>query len=130
VCGLNPHAGEQGLFGDEERRFIVPALKDLNRGRNKVFQGPFAADTIFHEAMMGRWDMVLAMVHDQALATFKTVEFSTGAQVTFGLPVVRTSPAHGTAYALAGRGQADPGSMATAIRLAIEMTRHRRTWRA
>ncbi|MGE5279764.1 MAG: PdxA family dehydrogenase [Deltaproteobacteria bacterium] len=126
VCGLNPHAGEGGLFGDEEARHIVPAIRLLNKGSRAVFSGPWPADTVIHHACRGAFDLVLTMYHDQGLPAFKALEFATGAQVTAGLPFVRTSPVHGTAFDIAGKGIADAGSMETALRLACDLLRTRR----
>jgi 4-hydroxythreonine-4-phosphate dehydrogenase len=120
VCGLNPHAGEGGRFGDEEIRVIRPAvLAACARGAD--VRGPFAADTLFWRAISGEFDCVLAMYHDQALGPLKTHAFGRAVNVTLGLPLVRTSVDHGTAYDIAGRGKADPTSMIEAIRLAAEL---------
>jgi len=123
VCGLNPHAGEAGLFGDEEARHIIPAIRVLNKGAKGVFSGPWPADTVFASAGGGAFDCVMAMYHDQGLSAFKALDFSTGAQVSAGLPFVRTSPVHGTAFAIAGKAKADAGSMETALRLAVTLCR-------
>jgi len=123
VCGLNPHAGEAGLFGDEEARHIIPAIRGLNREATACFSGPWPADTVFQAACAGRFDAVLAMYHDQGLAAFKALDFSTGAQISAGLPFVRTSPVHGTGFDIAGKGRAHPGSMEAALRLAAELCR-------
>ena len=106
VAGLNPHAGEQGLFGDEEIRTISPAVKKA-RDEGIHVTGPFPADTVFHFAAKGRWDAVVCMYHDQGLIPFKMAHFSDGVNVTLGLPIVRTSVDHGTAYDIAGKGQAE-----------------------
>lgn len=116
-CGLNPHAGEEGLLGDEEQRQIEPILAPLRT----AFPGlsrPQPADTVFARALKGEFDVVVALYHDQGLAPLKTVDFDTAVNLTLGLPYVRTSPDHGTAYAIAGRGQAKTGSFANAVRLA------------
>jgi 4-hydroxythreonine-4-phosphate dehydrogenase len=115
VCGLNPHAGEGGLFGTEERRIIAPAL----RGTRAT--GPWPADTLFYKAYRGEFDAVVAMYHDQGLAPLKMIAFDTGVNVTLGLPFVRTSPDHGTARDIAGKGIARPDSMIAAINLAAEL---------
>ena len=126
VCGLNPHAGEEGRFGSEEREVIEPALARLRAGGIRA-DGPLPPDTAFHQALAGRFDIIVAMYHDQGLIAVKTVAFEESVNVTLGLPVVRTSVDHGTAYDIAGRGEADPRSLASAIRLAAEMVaaRHR-----
>ncbi len=125
VCGLNPHAGESGLFGDEEARHILPAIRQLNKGAPGVFSGPWPADTVFQQACRGAFDCVLAMYHDQGLAAFKSLDFSSGAQITAGLPFVRTSPVHGTGFDIAGKNKADAGSMEAALRLAAALARRR-----
>jgi 4-hydroxythreonine-4-phosphate dehydrogenase len=122
VCGLNPHAGESGLFGDEEVRVIAPAVRAVRRrGLNAI--GPLAADGVFaHAGSNGAYDAVVCMYHDQGLAPFKFVHFADGVNFTAGLPFVRTSPDHGTAFDVAGSGQADPRSMAAALRLAAQLS--------
>jgi 4-hydroxythreonine-4-phosphate dehydrogenase len=120
VCGLNPHAGEGGRFGDEEIRAIRPAVLRANE-RAIDARGPFAADTLFHRAIAGEFDCVLAMYHDQALGPLKTHAFGRAVNVTLGLPLVRTSVDHGTAFDIAGKGRADASSMVEAIRLAAEI---------
>jgi len=125
VCGLNPHAGEAGRFGHEEREIIGPAIEEANAAGLCAF-GPLPADTAFRQAMQGRFDLVVAMYHDQGLIPIKTVAFEESVNVTLGLPVVRTSVDHGTAYDIAGRGLADPSSMKAAVRLAVEMVRRER----
>jgi 4-hydroxythreonine-4-phosphate dehydrogenase len=125
VCGLNPHAGEGGRFGDEEIRVIRPAVESA-RARGTDARGPFSADTLFARAIAGEFDCVLAMYHDQALGPLKTHAFGHAVNVTLGLPLVRTSVDHGTAYEIAGRGKADPTSMIEAIRLAAELSSGRR----
>ena len=125
VAGLNPHAGEQGLFGDEEIRTISPAIKRAkHEGINAA--GPFPPDTVFHFAAKGRWDAVVCMYHDQGLIPFKMAHFSDGVNVTLGLPIVRTSVDHGTAYDIAGKGQADPESLISAIQMAAHHARQRK----
>ena len=120
VCGLNPHAGEDGLMGDEEGRLIKPAI-DLARGTGMTVEGPFPADTIYRPAMEGKYDLVVAMYHDQGLIPIKLLERDLAVNVTLGLPVVRTSPDHGTAFDIAGQGMADAGSMGHAIDLAVKL---------
>jgi 4-hydroxythreonine-4-phosphate dehydrogenase len=121
ICGLNPHAGEGGLIGTEEKTVITPAVVAARRRGLDVI-GPLAADTLFHHALRGDYDAVVAMYHDQGLAPLKMIAFDTGVNWTLGLPFVRTSPDHGTAYDIAGRGVADPSSMRAAIRLAAQLT--------
>jgi 4-hydroxythreonine-4-phosphate dehydrogenase len=121
VAGLNPHAGESGLFGLEERRIIAPAVHAARR-RGIDARGPFGADSLFPLAAAGRFDAVVCMYHDQGLAPFKLLHFADGVNVTLGLPFVRTSPDHGTAHDIAGRGSADPGSMGAALRLAATLS--------
>lgn len=122
VCGLNPHCGENGLIGTEEERVIGPLVKKL-RSRIRGLEGPLPADVAFYMAYRGRFDAVVAMYHDQGLGPFKMIAFEDGVNVTLGLPFVRTSPDHGTAYDIAGKGIANPGSMKAAIRLAVKMCR-------
>lgn len=121
VAGLNPHAGEGGLFGDEEARIIAPAVRRARRAGIDVV-GPLAADGIFAHAAEGRYDAVVCMYHDQGLGPFKLLHFADGVNVTLGLPYVRTSPDHGTAFDIAGRGSADARSMGAAIDLAAHLT--------
>jgi 4-hydroxythreonine-4-phosphate dehydrogenase len=123
VAGLNPHAGENGAFGDEETRVISPAIAQLNRHHPGVFTGPAVPDAIFRAAANGDFDAVIAMYHDQGLIPLKLLDFNTAVNVTLGLPVPRTSPDHGTAFGIAGKNQADPSSMIAAIRLACELAR-------
>ncbi|MBZ0216665.1 MAG: 4-hydroxythreonine-4-phosphate dehydrogenase PdxA [Fimbriimonadaceae bacterium] len=120
--GLNPHAGEAGAMGDEEETIILPAIRHLvAEGINA--SGPFPADTLFHEAARQRYDVVIAMYHDQALVPVKTIAFDRAVNVTLGLPFVRTSPDHGTALDIAGTGQANPSSLIAAIKMADIMSR-------
>jgi 4-phospho-D-threonate 3-dehydrogenase / 4-phospho-D-erythronate 3-dehydrogenase len=126
VCGLNPHAGEGGLLGDEEQRIIAPAIAMANDAGINA-QGPFPGDTIFIAASRGEWDLVVAMYHDQGLIPVKLLDRDRAVNVTLGLPTVRTSPDHGTAFDIAGKNKADPGSMASAIDLAVRMTELRRS---
>ncbi|GMV25990.1 MAG: 4-hydroxythreonine-4-phosphate dehydrogenase [Phycisphaerae bacterium] len=122
VCGLNPHAGEGGLLGDEETRIIEPAIKVANDVGIDA-RGPFPGDTIFIAAAKGDWDLVVAMYHDQGLIPVKLLDRDRAVNVTLGLPTVRTSPDHGTAFDIAGKNKADAGSMMSAIELAIRMCR-------
>jgi 4-hydroxythreonine-4-phosphate dehydrogenase len=124
VAGLNPHAGESGALGREEIDIIAPAVAVLRRDGIAV-AGPFPADTLFHPAARRRHDAVLCMYHDQALIPLKTIDFSHGVNVTLGLPFIRSSPDHGTALDIAGRGRADPASLIAALRLAGEMAARR-----
>ena len=121
VCGLNPHSGENGAFGDEEITIISPAIKILNATGLASFTGPHVPDAIFRDAAQGRYDAVLAMYHDQGLIPLKLLDFDEAVNVTLGLPKPRTSPDHGTAYAIAGKGLANPSSMIAAICLACEL---------
>lgn len=125
VAGLNPHAGEGGLFGDEETKVIAPAIASC-RGSGIAATGPYPPDTVFYRAWRGEFDVVVAMTHDQGLIPLKLVHFEDGVNVTMGLPIVRTSVDHGTAYDIAGRGVADPGSMVEAITLAARLAAKRR----
>jgi 4-hydroxythreonine-4-phosphate dehydrogenase len=125
VAGLNPHAGEGGAFGDEEIKIIAPAISALQKKGFDVV-GPLSGDTVFHYALKGDFDAVVAMYHDQGLAPLKAVAFDTGVNWTLGLPFIRTSPDHGTAYDIAGKGVANPGSMIAAIRLAKQLARNKR----
>jgi 4-hydroxythreonine-4-phosphate dehydrogenase len=117
VAGLNPHAGEGGLFGDEERAIIAPAI-DAARAEGIAAQGPYAPDTVFMRARRGEFDLVVAMTHDQGLIPVKYLGVEHGVNVTLGLPFVRTSPDHGTAFDIAGRGIAEPASLEAAIAMA------------
>jgi 4-hydroxythreonine-4-phosphate dehydrogenase len=120
VCGLNPHAGEGGYLGDEELRVIGPAIERLRAAGIRAF-GPLPADTVFVPQVLARYDAVLAMYHDQGLPVVKHAGFERAVNVTLGLPVIRTSPDHGTAFDLAGTGRADAGSLAAALQLAISL---------
>ncbi|GAB5535614.1 MAG: 4-hydroxythreonine-4-phosphate dehydrogenase PdxA [Rubricoccaceae bacterium] len=124
VLGLNPHAGDGGVLGREEIEILGPALERL-RQLEVAVEGPFPADAFFGRASWARCDAVLAMYHDQGLAPFKALAMGGGVNVTFGLPIVRTSPDHGTGFDIAGQGIADPGSMVEAIRLAATMAQRR-----
>ncbi len=124
VCGLNPHAGEGGHLGDEEIRIITPAIERM-RARGIRASGPLAADTAFVPRVLKNFDAVLAMYHDQGLPVVKHAGFEQAVNVTLGLPILRTSPDHGTALDLAGTGKADPGSLAAAVRLASRLAAQR-----
>jgi 4-hydroxythreonine-4-phosphate dehydrogenase len=120
VAGLNPHAGEDGVLGSEEKTIIAPAVERL-RSRGHDVLGPLPADTMFHAEGRARFDAALCMYHDQALIPIKTLSFWDGVNVTLGLPIIRTSPDHGTALDIAGTGKADARSMIAAIRIAAQM---------
>lgn len=120
VAGLNPHAGEGGLFGDEEQRFIIPAI-EAARSAGIDASGPYAPDTVFMRARRGEFDLVIAQYHDQGLIPVKYLGVEQGVNVTLGLPFVRTSPDHGTAFDLAGTGRADPASLIAAARMARQL---------
>ena len=124
LCALNPHASDGGLFGDEEDKVYAPALEALAREAGRV-AGPLPADTVFVRALRGEFDAVVAPYHDVAMAALKTVSFGTGVNVTLGLPFVRTSPDHGTAFDIAGRGVADASSALEALRLASRVVANR-----
>ncbi len=125
VAGLNPHAGESGKLGREEIEIIAPAVEELQSAirnpQSAIFSGPLSADTIFHRAAEGEFDAVLCMYHDQGLIPLKLHAFHTGVNITLGLPFPRTSPDHGTAFDIAGKGLAQPDSMIAAIKLAVEL---------
>ena len=124
LCALNPHASDDGLFGDEEARVYQPALARLSAAGVRV-TGPLPADTAFRRALGGEFDAVVAPYHDVGMAAFKTVAFGGGVNVTLGLPFVRTSPDHGTAFDLAGTGRADSRSMLAALRFAVQLAENR-----
>jgi len=125
VLGLNPHAGDEGLIGSEENEVIKPVINDL-KGKGKLIFGPFPADGFFATGQHTKYDAVLAMYHDQGLIPFKSIAFDNGVNYTAGLPIVRTSPDHGTAYSIAGKNMADEGSMRQAIYLACDIIKNRR----
>jgi len=121
VAGLNPHAGEEGALGDEDHAIVAPAVKQLQaEGIDAV--GPLPADTLFHERARATYDAALCMYHDQALIPIKTLAFDHAVNVTLGLPFVRTSPDHGTAFDIAGKGTADPSSLVAALTLAARLS--------
>jgi 4-phospho-D-threonate 3-dehydrogenase / 4-phospho-D-erythronate 3-dehydrogenase len=124
VAGLNPHAGEDGQFGDEERRIIEPAVTMASEAGINV-SGPFPADTLFLRAVQGEFDCVVAMYHDQGLIPIKLLGWEDAVNLTLGLPIIRTSPDHGTAFDIAGRKRANPSSMIAAIHLAIDLAHKR-----
>ena len=124
IAGLNPHAGEDGTMGREEIEIIAPAVAQL-RAQGHDVTGPLSADTLFHDEARKTYDAALCMYHDQALIPIKTLAFWTGVNVTLGLPIVRTSPDHGTALGIAGRGVANPESMIAAIEMAAEIADRR-----
>lgn len=128
VAGLNPHAGEEGALGSEDRDIIAPAIAQL-AAEGIAAQGPFPPDTMFTAAARARYDAALCMYHDQALIPLKTLDMTHGVNVTLGLPIVRTSPDHGTAFDIAGKGCADPASLISALRLAAAMAARRRAAR-
>lgn len=125
VLGLNPHAGDEGLIGSEENTVIKPVINDL-KSKGKLIFGPFPADGFFATGQHAKYDAVLAMYHDQGLVPFKSIAFDNGVNYTAGLPIVRTSPDHGTAYAIAGKNMADEGSMRQAIYVACDIIKNRR----
>jgi len=120
MSGLNPHAGEDGSLGTEDQTIVAPAVEIL-RGDGIEIRGPLPADTMFHEAARKTYDCAICMYHDQALIPVKTLAFETAVNVTLGLPFIRTSPDHGTAFDIAGTGKADPSSLIAALRLAARM---------
>ena len=124
VCGVNPHAGEGGEMGTEEQTIISPAVQAARRRQINVV-GPLSADALFYHAFKGDYDAVVAMYHDQGLVPLKMIGFETGVNWTLGLPFIRTSPDHGTAYDIAGQGIANPSSMQAAIRLAKQLARNK-----
>ncbi len=120
IAGLNPHAGEQGAMGDEEARIIQPAIEIL-RAEGLQVTGPHPPDTMFTPTARAGYDAALCMYHDQALIPLKTLDMASGVNITLGLPIIRTSPDHGTAFDIAGSGKADPGSLISALRLARQL---------
>lgn len=129
VAGLNPHAGEGGTMGHEEETLLIPVLDRLRREGMQI-SGPLPADTMFHKAARARYDVAVCMYHDQALIPIKTIDFAGGVNLTLGLPFIRTSPDHGTALDIAGRGIADPSSLIAALRMAQQMAQIRRDFTA
>lgn len=125
VLGLNPHAGENGLLGDEEEKIITPIIEELRNGHDLIF-GPFPADGFFGTSAQSSYDGIMAMYHDQGLTPFKTLAFDSGVNYTAGLNIVRTSPDHGTAFAIADKNEADPTSFRNALYLANDIIRQRK----
>jgi 4-hydroxythreonine-4-phosphate dehydrogenase len=125
VCGLNPHAGEHGLFGEEDRKFIVPAI-EAARAKGIECSGPHAGDSVFLQAWRGAYDLVVAMYHDQGHIPMKLLDFEGTVNISLGIPIIRTSVDHGTAFDIAGKNQADARSMKQAMRMAARMAAARR----
>ena len=121
VSGLNPHAGENGQLGHEEKEILIPAIRNLQGSVNII--GPLSADAMFHPAARAKYDVAITMYHDQALIPLKTIGFEEGVNITLGLSFVRTSPDHGTAFDLAGQNIADETSTINAIKMAVSLTR-------
>lgn len=130
VSGVNPHAGEDGTMGAEDRDVVAPAVAALRAEYRLDVRGPLPADTLFTPQARAGYDLAVCMYHDQALIPVKTLDMAGGVNVTLGLPIVRTSPDHGTALDIAGRGIADPGSLVAALRMAADMARARAAWEA
>lgn len=128
VCGLNPHAGDGGKIGREEINVIGPAIQKAKKKGVEV-TGPVPADVVFYQALKGRYDAIVSMYHDQGLGPLKMLAFDSGVNVTLGLPIVRTSPDHGTAFNIAGQGAANPESMIEAIKWAVQLARRKNPWR-
>ncbi len=128
-AGLNPHAGEGGAIGREEIDILIPAIAQL-KAEGIDATGPFAADTMFHARARATYDAAICLYHDQALVPLKTLHFDEGVNLTLGLPIVRTSPDHGTAFGIAGQDQAEPGAMIAAIRMAAQAAEHRVVYEA
>lgn len=121
VCGLNPHSGEGGIFGEEDRKEILPAVA-LAKEEGIDASGPLPSDTLFYKAYRGDYDVVVAMYHDQGLIPLKMLAFGKAVNITLGLPIIRTSVGHGTAYDIAGKGMANPSSLIEAIKLAVQIS--------
>ncbi len=128
ICGLNPHAGDGGALGTEEAEIIAPAI-EAARAQGLNVAGPVPADVIFFQALEQKYDAIVAMYHDQGLAPLKMHAFDCGVNVTLGLPIIRTSPDHGTAFDIAGKNTANPGSMIAAIETAIALTQRSNPWK-
>ena len=124
MAGLNPHAGEGGTMGTEEQTIIIPAIEAL-RAHGMDVSGPWPPDTMFTPPARARYDVAMCMYHDQALIPLKTIDMTQGVNTTLGLPIIRTSPDHGTAFDIAGHGTADPSSLVAALRMAMQMAEHR-----
>ena len=127
VASLNPHAGDGGIFGNEEKKIIIPAIKEIKKKNINIF-GPFPADTIFNEKFSKKFDAIICMYHDQATIPIKTMDFENGVNLTLGLPIIRTSPDHGTAYDIAGKGKASEKSLYASIKISQEIARKRKFW--
>jgi len=125
ILGLNPHAGDNGLLGNEEQEVIIPALEQARKQKILAF-GPYPADGFFGAGRFRQFDAILAMYHDQGLTPFKALSMDDGVNFTAGLPVVRTSPAHGTAFELAGKNEASPTSFRNAVYTAVDVVKNRR----
>ena len=121
ICGINPHAGEKGKMGTEEIKTIIPAITKIKKNGVRI-HGPFSADTLFYPLITKKYDVIIAMYHDQGLIAIKSLYFKNLVNLTIGLPFVRTSPAHGTAFDIAGKNKADPSSMRAAIELALQLS--------
>jgi 4-hydroxythreonine-4-phosphate dehydrogenase len=126
VAGLNPHAGEGGHIGDEELKVIAPAVRAAKKRVRGTLDGPVVPDVLFYKAYSGKYDAEICMYHDQGLVPLKMISRGAGVNFTMGLPFVRTSPDHGTAYDIAGAFRADAGSMTEAVRLAAFLSRNRK----
>jgi 4-hydroxythreonine-4-phosphate dehydrogenase len=124
IAALNPHAGEDGRFGDEDQRIVAPAIEQL-RAEGIDASGPHASDGMFAARSRAGFDVAICMYHDQALIPLKALDFDHGVNITLGLPIIRTSPDHGTAFPIAGKGQANVGATVSALRLAAECARSR-----
>jgi 4-hydroxythreonine-4-phosphate dehydrogenase (EC 1.1.1.262) len=120
-AAFNPHAGDGGIIGKEEEMIIKPVIKMAQKKFKNIF-GPYPSDTLFSQAIKGKFDCVVAMYHDQAMIPVKTICFDSVVNLTLGLPFIRTSPAHGTAFDIAGKNIADAGSMVEAIKLAVKLS--------
>jgi 4-hydroxythreonine-4-phosphate dehydrogenase len=120
ICGLNPHAGESGILGDEEKTIIEKAVEKCKKDGIPLY-GPYPSDSLFYWAYKGKFDLIIALYHDQGLIPFKLIHFEDGVNITLGLPIIRTSPCHGTAYDIAGKGIANPKSFISAINLSLKL---------
>ena len=127
VASLNPHAGDGGIFGNEEKKIIIPAIKKIRKMNIDAF-GPYPADTIFNKKFSKKFDVIICMYHDQATIPIKTIDFDNGVNITLGLPIVRTSPDHGTALDIAGRGKASEKSLFASIKMSQDIARKRKLW--
>lgn len=126
VAGLNPHAGEKGMFGTEEKKIIEPAIKNIKKKFN--VSGPYPADTIFHKNYLKKFDVIICMYHDQATIPIKTLDFDNGVNLTLGLPIIRTSPDHGTALDIAGKGVASEKSLYSSIKISQDIAKRKKSW--